>query len=218
MIVLDQPENNSGEFKSPEQVVEQGYNFEITESIGQGIELFKKDIGNFVLFTLIVLAINVGLALVPVIGSIASLVVGPPIAAGYFFVADKIRKGEPYTFNTFFDGFKAPLGQLIVLSLISTILIIVGTFLCILPGIWLGVSYALANCILLFNKLEFWDAMEASRKVVAKNFWSFLGLFIVMGLGGALFILLTCGLGAILVSPVVILTIYCIYIKIFEVK
>jgi uncharacterized membrane protein len=218
MIVLDQPESSKGELKSPEQAIQDGYNFEIFESIGEGIELFKKDIGNFVLYTLVVLAINVGVAFIPFVGTIASLIVGPPITVGYFFVADKIRRGEPYTFNTFFDGFKAPFGQLIVLSLISTILIIVGTIFCIIPGIWLAISYTLANCILIFHKLEFWDAMEASRKVVGKNFWSFLGLFIVMGLGGAIFIVLTCGLGSIIASPVIVLTIYGIYIKIFEVK
>jgi 4-hydroxybenzoate polyprenyltransferase len=60
--------------------------------------------------------------------------------------------------------------------------------------------------------------MEASRKVVSKNFWTFLGLFLVMGIGGALAIILTCGVGSLFVAPVIVLTIYCIYIKIFEVK
>jgi uncharacterized membrane protein len=218
MIVLDQPESNQGELKTPEQVIQEGYTFEVFEAIGDGIELFKKDIGNFIIFTLVVLAINLGLGLIPIVGSLATLVIGPPLTVGYFFVADKIRKGEPYTFNNFFDGFKAPFGQLIVLSLISSILIFVGALLCIIPGIWLGVSYTIANCILIFNKLEFWDAMEASRKVVAKNWWLFFGTLIVMGLGGLLVVVLTCGLGALLVAPVMVLTIYGIYIKIFEVK
>jgi len=218
MIVLDEPEFSQGELKSPEQVLQEGYDFEVFEMIGNGIELFKKDIGNFVLFTLLVVGISAGLSFVPFIGSLASVVISPPLSVGYFFVADKIRRGEAYTFNNFFDGFKAPFGQLIVLSLISSILTVVGTIFCILPGIYLAIGYSLSNCVLVFHKFEFWEAMEASRKVVSKNFWTFLGLFLVMGIGGALAIILTCGVGSLFVAPVIVLTIYCIYLKIFEVK
>ncbi|MFO0359248.1 MAG: hypothetical protein ACK50N_02010 [Flavobacteriales bacterium] len=218
MIVLDEPEFSQGELKSPEQVLQEGYDFEVFEMIGNGIELFKKDIGNFVLFTLLVVGISAGLSFVPFVGSLASVVISPPLSVGYFFVADKIRRGEAYTFNNFFDGFKAPFGQLIVLSLISSILTVVGTIFCILPGIYLAIGYSLSNCVLVFHKFEFWEAMEASRKVVSKNFWTFLGLFLVMGIGGALAIILTCGVGSLFVAPVIVLTIYCIYIKIFEVK
>ncbi|MFN6379350.1 MAG: hypothetical protein ACK4WD_08740 [Flavobacteriales bacterium] len=218
MIVLDQPENNQGEFKSPEQVIHEGYNFEVFETIGDGIELFKKDIGNYVLFTLVVLAINFGLGIIPIVGGLASMVISPALTVGYFFVADKIRKGEAYTFNNFFDGFKGPFLQLFLLSLVSGILVLVGTLFCIIPGIWLAISYTLANCILIFHKLEFWDAMEASRKVIAKNFWLFLGTLIVMGLGAVIVTLLTCGLGLFFVTPVIVLTLYAIFIKIFEIK
>lgn len=218
MIVLDEPEFSRGELKSPEQVLQDGYDFEVFEMIGNGIELFKKDIGNFVLFTLLVVGISAGLSFIPFVGSLASVVISPPLSVGYFFVADKIRRGEAYTFNNFFDGFKAPFGQLVVLSLISTILTVVGTIFCILPGIYLAIGYSLSNCILVFHKFEFWEAMEASRKVVSKNFWTFLGLFLVMGIGGALAIILTCGVGSLFVAPVIVLTIYSIYIKIFEVK
>jgi hypothetical protein len=218
MIVLDEPEFSRGELKSPEQVLQDGYDFEVFEMIGNGIELFKKDIGNFVLFTLLVVGVSAGLSFVPFVGSLASVVISPPLSVGYFFVADKIRRGEAYTFNNFFDGFKAPFGQLVVLSLISTILTVVGTIFCILPGIYLAIGYSLSNCILVFHKFEFWEAMEASRKVVSKNFWTFLGLFLVMGIGGALAIILTCGVGSLFVAPVIVLTIYSIYIKIFEVK
>jgi uncharacterized membrane protein len=199
-------------------VIHDGYNFEVFETIGDGIELFKKDIGNYVLFTLVVLAINFGLGIIPIVGGLASMVISPALTVGYFFVADKIRKGEAYTFNNFFDGFKGPFLQLFLLSLVSGILVLVGTLFCIIPGIWLAISYTLANCILIFHKLEFWDAMEASRKVIAKNFWLFLGTLIVMGLGAVIVTLLTCGLGLFIVTPVIVLTLYAIFIKIFEIK
>ena len=218
MIVLDQPEDKSGEFKSPEQAIRDGYNFEVFETIGDGIELFKKDIGNFILFTLVVLAINIGMGLIPIVGGLASMVISPALSVGYFFVADKIRKGEAYTFNNFFDGFKGPFLQLFLLSLVSGILIFVGTLFCIIPGIWLAISYSLANCILIFHKFEFWDAMEASRKVIATNFWLLLGTLIVIGIGALLVTVLTCGLGFLFAIPVSILTIYVIFIKIFELK
>lgn len=55
-------------------------------------------------------------------------------------------------------------------------LIIFGT------AVYLSLAYSLSIPFILFGKLKFWDAMETSRKVVTKKFWSFFLMFFVFGL------------------------------------
>jgi uncharacterized membrane protein len=216
MIVLDENQNSSSTWKTVEEAVSDRYSLNISGLIGKGIDAFKENAGNYVLFTLIVIAINAALAMIPFLGSLASLVISPPLNAGYIFVAMKIHRGEEVTFNNFFDGFKAPFGNLVLLGLVSGILTGIGFVFCILPGIWLAVSWVIAAPMLLFIKSEFWDAMEASRKVVAANFWGWLGFLIVAGLGAALFSVITCGLGILIAAPVLSLAIFHAFLQIME--
>ena len=41
--------------------------------------------------------------------------------------------------------------------------------LCILPGIYLGVAWIFTEALVIDKKLEFWPAMELSRKVVSRH-------------------------------------------------
>ncbi|MEZ4800968.1 MAG: hypothetical protein R2809_14580 [Flavobacteriales bacterium] len=212
MIVLDQQEGSEKGWRRPEDVVDSGYNFKFSDYISEAIQLFKKDIANFVLFMLVLLAVNFGLAAIPIFGGLAGLVIGPPLNAGIFIVANKIRTGQSYSFNSFFDGFQGNrFGQLVLLGLISGILTGIGMLFCLIPGIYLAVSWSIAIPMLLFVKSEFWDAMEASRKVVGKQFWSFLGFMIVVYLGAVIIGLLACGVGLLFTLPIATLAIYCAF-------
>lgn len=87
---------------------------------------------------------------------------------------------------------------------------------CILPGIYLAVSYGIAVPMLIFLKLEFWDSMEASRKVIGKNFFSWLGFFIVVWLGALIIGVLACGVGLLFTIPVAILATYCAFVGVMS--
>lgn len=218
MIVLDQPQNVSEDgWKSPQEVEDSPYSFDFGSIYDSAMEIFKKNALHFILFTLVYAAINVLLAFIPFIGALASMVINPPLLAGYYLVADKIRNGQTPAFENFFDGFSMNFLQLFLLALVSGIFIGIGSLFCIIPGIWLAVSYVLATPIVLFSRLEFWDAMEASRKIVAKNFWMFLGVLILMLLAGSLFTLITCGLGSVIVTPMIYIMIYMIFVRLFAV-
>jgi uncharacterized membrane protein len=49
---------------------------------------------------------------------------------------------------------------------------LIGVFLLLVPGIYLATSYIFLYPFLISAKFEYWDAMEASRKLVTKNFWN----------------------------------------------
>lgn len=219
MIVLDEPENSSVHgWKSPKEVEQNPYTIDFSTAYKDALSIFQKEAILFIVFTLVFIIINAVLILIPVIGAIGSVVVQPALNAGYFLVADKIRRGESIRFEDFFDGFKGPqFGQLILLSLIAGILIGIGIVFCIIPGIWLAISYMIAMPILIFLRLEFWDAMEASRKVVAKNFWSFLGIVLLIGIASLIISAITCGLGILLIAPMAQLMVYSIFVRLFSV-
>jgi uncharacterized membrane protein len=219
MIILDQPENNqpNSEWKTPEEVILEGYSFNSTEMIGDAINIFKKDVGNFLLFSLMLLGIGTALAFIPIIGQVAAMIINPPLAAGVIFVAEKIRKQEPYTFNNFFDGFNSKyFGNLIVISLITSAFIAIGIIFCIIPGIFLAISYCITVPMLIFIKSEFWDAMEASRKVIFAGFGSWLALILLVILGALVGTLITCGLGLFAILPIMYLTFYAAFLRVMK--
>ncbi len=67
-------------------------------------------------------------------------------------------------------------------ALVSGLLIVLGSVLLILPGIYLAVSYMFAQLLVIDKHLSFWPAMETSRRLITKKWFSFLGLGLLMSL------------------------------------
>lgn len=151
--------------------VNTNYNFQFGKYIDEGFNLLKKEwllmaAGTFIL------------------GIIASIPFLSHVAlAGFFGAARKLDSNEKLSFDDFFIGFKSEkIGQLFLLGLVSSILIVIGFFLCVLPGIYLAVAYTLAVPFLLWGTNDFWQAMEMSRKVVSAAWFEFFLFLIVVGI------------------------------------
>jgi len=161
----------------------------------------------------------------------------PIFAVGFALVANNIQKGEPISFERFFDGFNNRPGHLILVALVSSIIVLgffipliasfigefisaivadtdpdfsdinwgltaILAFVAIIPAIYLGIAWLWANYFVVFKGLDFWPAMEASRKIITREWFSFLGFSIVLGfislLGFMCFIV-----GALVTTPLV---------------
>lgn len=88
-------------------------------------------------------------------------------------------------------------------------LLILGIIL-LLPAIYLGISYTFAVPLIIDRRIDFWAAMETSRKLITKKWLNFFGFSIVLGLinlGGAVL----CGLGLLLTVPLTICAIAAAY-------
>lgn len=101
--------------------------------------------------------------------------------AEFTFVALKIAKNKKVSFDDFFRGLKYFIPILISTILIS-IFVFIGIFLLILPGIYLGIAYIFTIPLIVEKKMSFWTAMEASRKIITKNWFSMFGFILVLGL------------------------------------
>lgn len=86
-------------------------------------------------------------------------------------------------------------------------------FLILLIGfIYITVSYSLVPALITDAKLSGWTAMETSRKIVGKNFFGFLGMYLVLGLLLIVGTVLTCGLGLLVLFPYL----YCTTFKAYD--
>jgi len=133
-----------------QELFNQGYETDIGGYIRKGFEIFEKDIGNFIGYTVL-------FAIICVVSSftiIGPLLVSGPLTAGFFIVARKIRKGETYEFGTFFKGFDYFV-PLLLYSLIGGILTSLGFIALIIPGIYLAVAWMFSILFIVFGDMEF---------------------------------------------------------------
>ena len=60
--------------------------------------------------------------------------------------------------------------------------IIATALLILLPIMYLAVSYSFTLPLIVLGRLEFWPAMETSRKIITQRWWSFFGMFLLFAL------------------------------------
>ena len=100
-----------------------------------------------------------------------------------------------------FAGFNVAFLHLALAGLVKWLLTSLGLVLCILPGIYLAVGYVFALPLVIDKKMEFWPAMEVSRQVVHRHWWSMFALMIVLAIVACVGFL-ACGVGALISVPV----------------
>lgn len=180
-------------------VVVSNYTFNFGQYLSSGWSVFASKMGGFIGFTFLLLIINVVLGVIPVLGTIASVVINAPLAAGYYIVARKIMNGEETQFGDFFKGFDFFL-PLFLASLISSIFIGIGMLLLIIPGLYLAIGYMFTAQFVINRNMSFFDAMEASRKLITKKWFIFFAFSLVIGLINVVGLILL-GIGALFTIP-----------------
>ncbi|MBK9015634.1 MAG: hypothetical protein IPM82_17065 [Saprospiraceae bacterium] len=214
-----------------DRIIGEGINFKFSDYISRGFEIFQKDMGSFIGFTVIYFVLSMVISFIPIVGNIANqLVVSPALIVGLYLFANKLDKGERPEFGTFFKGFDF-VGQLVLAALVMGIILGISmipfgfaiwnsglvewymdvvqnpgtppppipiadipwwSLLLLLPTIFLAVAYAWTNLFIVFYRMEFWPAMEASRRLITKNWVIFFAFSFVTGLIMMLGIILLC--------------------------
>lgn len=85
---------------------------------GEGWRLFTPAVGTWILIVLIGFGIQLVLAIIPFLGSIASQLLFPILAGGLMLGCRAIDRGEPLTINHLFAGFGPKAGSLLIVALI----------------------------------------------------------------------------------------------------
>ena len=128
----------------------------------------------FVLFVVMMIA-----QAIPLLGLLVSLLLTGVFYGGlYLYYLKKIR-GQSAELGDVFSGFSLAFLPLMLATLVSSLLTMVGLLLLILPGIYLAVSYAFTYLLVIDKRLEFWAAMEVSRRVITAQWFRMFALILL---------------------------------------
>lgn len=209
-----------------EVILGRDYELDIGSCIARAWDLVKQNfwpvVGISLLILVITVAINqvIGLVSGPVFKNmvlqhrlspggvsiiIGTSMLGSPIytllTAGLFKYYLKLIRAEGPTIADAFAGFSPIAGQLILLGLVNGLLTSIGYVLCIIPGLYLTVSWIFSLPLVIDRKLPFWDAMELSRRVVGKHWFITFAFVLVIGLLAACG-LIACCVGVFVTTPI----------------
>lgn len=198
-----------------QQIIDSSPDFEIREILEKGWEMFKSR-PFFHLGFLVIIVGSQALfnAAFEEFLFIYTIFLAPPLVVGYYLIANRISLGDFFDFQDYFGGFKFWL-PVVVTNLLSSLLTVLGLFLLLIPGIYLGVSYIFSLLFVIFGGFDYWESMEFSRKLVTANWWKFFAFILVLFLlniaGLLLFIV-----GVFVTVPVTYLSIYVLFEQLTE--
>ena len=220
-------------------VLARDYSLDIGYCISRSWDLVKQNFWPIVGISLLIMVISgvinqvFGLASGPVFksmftehratpGGIAIILgtslLGSPIytllMGGLFKYYLKLIRAEGATIADAFSGFSPIAGQLILLGLANTFLTFLGFLFCVLPGIYLSISWIFALPLVIDRNLPFWDAMELSRKVVSKHWFVVFAFLLVVGLLSMCGVIVCC-VGIFVTIPIASVAIMYAYEDIF---
>ena len=128
------------------------------------------------------------------------LLTGPLMGGLYLYFLKKIR-GAAAGVEAAFTGFRQPFPHLVVAGFLASLLTALGFLCLILPGVYLFVAWIFTFPLIVDRRLDFWPAMQLSRKIISKHWWKFLGFLIVLALINLAGIA-TCCVGLFITFPI----------------
>jgi hypothetical protein len=119
---------------------------------------------------------------IPLLGILVTFTLTGVFYGGLYYYALKKVRGEPTTLGDAFSGFSVCFGQLVLATIVVTILTILGFVCLILPGIYLAVCWMFTYAIVRDKGLPFWDAMELGRQVITRQWFRVFGFLLLLTL------------------------------------
>lgn len=87
--------------------------------IAEGWELFKRQPGAWIALVIVALLISIGMAFIPILGSLASMVLTPVFVAGIFVGCREQDEGRALDVSHLFAGFRERFGALLSIGFIA---------------------------------------------------------------------------------------------------
>jgi hypothetical protein len=153
----------------------------VSSIIGEAYRLTGKHWGPLFIGLLITLVIQGALNLVPLIGQLAAVLLGPALTVGLVGFYRQILKGEEVSYATLFE-YIDHFFPLFLINLVYIVFISFGTLLLILPGIYVFLVYHAAIYIhgMSNNTIGVWASLRLSRRIYHQYLGS--GLVLIISL------------------------------------
>lgn len=172
-----------------------GNSVNISKWLSEGWNHLFSDFWQYIGLTCIYLII---LGTVATTGIGVFLVAGP-LNVGFFFIIANRLFDKPILISDISKGFSYYVNAILAQILISFFLFL-GFMFCFIPFIFIYAWYLFVYIYIFDRDLDFWNAMEESRKVIFNHMFEFLVLAVIFGV--VFFIgLMLCGIGVIVAIP-----------------
>lgn len=148
------------------------------------------------------------------LSSMVSSMILYPLSAGIIYMTHKSNTKQNIEFSDLFIGYRQNTGNLILYGIVISILATVGTFFCLLPGIYMYIVGLVGLPIVFFGNKNVSDGLSLSFKTTNDNF----GLVLVVAILGGLISIsgyLLCCIGAIVTLPFIHTVSYSLYCALF---
>ncbi|MBK6363664.1 MAG: hypothetical protein IPL63_16015 [Saprospiraceae bacterium] len=89
-----------------QNAIQNGYEFRTGHYISKSFEFFKERAGEFIGFTVVYLIISLITGVIPIVGTLISIVISGPLSLGAVIYTHKMQNDQDLAFAGFFDGFK----------------------------------------------------------------------------------------------------------------
>lgn len=146
--------------------------------------------------------------------TIIQMPVSTVLMGGLFRYYLKLIRRQRPTIGDAFSSFSDGVVQFVLLGFVQGILVWLGILLCVIPGVYLAVAWYFAILLIADREMNFWDAMELSRKMVSKHWFMVFGFMLVMGLLAAAGLIVCC-VGVFVTSAVAFIAVTYAYETIF---
>jgi uncharacterized membrane protein len=208
---------------------ERDYTIDVGSCLGRGWELVKSNFWISIGVVVLIYVCLIAASVIPCVGGIIQLVIQGPLMGGMYLFFLKLVRQQEATVGDAFSGFSLAFLQLFLVALVSGVL----TGICMLPGlatiiassvakvdvpvplivlafavgavpaVYLTICWLFSMPLVIDKRMEFWPAMELSRKVVSMHWGSIFLLALVGGLLCFAGMLALC-VGVLVAAPVVL--------------
>lgn len=151
----------------------------VMELLGAGWALLVRHFGLTVGGATLVWLIITLTAFGSCIGGVVQLVISGPLYGGLAILYLKLVREQEASLKDIFSGFGSTFVPLTIVWLVSWFLSELGLAICILPGVFLKVIWAFGLVLVADRSLNFWSALELSRRTVMRQFLPVVGLLLL---------------------------------------
>ena len=186
------------------------YETRIGDWMSRGWTVFTREGGLFIGFAAI-------LWLVHWVAAPLLLILGPMLLAGILLAALIARRGEKVEFSDFWLGFNDFL-PLLLAWVVSCALMILGFCTLGILTVYLWVGYQFVYLLILDRGLDFWVALESSRRAVHRHWFGLLAFAVLLFLINLVAYVMTLSLGVLVSLPLTSCALVEAYADIFGVR
>ena len=179
--ITHQPKTYHG-FEAKEisaDLIDRGKKIEISSCYDRAWTLLKNNFWPLLGTTLLIILVEAFINSIPFLGAFAAVVIGGVFSGGLQYYYLKKVRGIETTAGDAFCGFSLAFLPLMLGSIVGTSLTLFGFILLIIPGIYLAVAYMFAWLLIMDKQLDFWTALEVSRRVISAQWWRMFGLILL---------------------------------------